>query len=110
MFRAETYTSLFEVVEHAFFENEPAPMLGLVLPSFLCQPPFSLWVEECLCQPSLAIRYLELLLLDILIEFLGVKKLGSPFKALCKPWLVIEVNNCSNACANNRLTTFKNVE
>lgn len=67
-----THAGLFEVVEHSLLEDEPSPMLGLVLASLFCQPSLSLRVEEGLCQSTLTIRNFELLFLDIIIELLCV--------------------------------------
>ena len=74
------YCRLFEVVEHALFEDEPTPVFRLVLSSFLCEPALTFRVEEGLRQVPLSPWYLEFLTLYILIQLLrrrrgrGVKK------------------------------------
>ena len=70
---ASTHVSLFKVVEHPLFEDEPTFVFGLVPPSLLREPPLSLRVEERLCQTTLPVRDLELFLFDLLIEVLHEK-------------------------------------
>ena len=61
---------MLEVVEHSFFKDEPSLVLRLVLASLLGQPSFPLGVEERLCEVSVPIRNLKLLLSNILEEIL----------------------------------------
>ena len=61
---------MFEVVEHALFEDEPAPVFRLVLSSLLCEPALPFWIEEGLRQVTLSPWHLELLPLHILIQLL----------------------------------------
>ena len=61
---------MFEVVEHAFLENKPPLVLGLVLASFLGQPPLPLRVEERLCEIPVSVRNFELFFPHILKQLL----------------------------------------
>ena len=65
-----THRGLLEVVQHAFLEDEPAPVLRLVLASLLGEPALALGVEEGFGQVALAVWYLELFLLDTLKQLL----------------------------------------
>ena len=62
--------SLFEVVEHAFLQNEPPLVLRLVLAALLGEPALSLWVEESLRQVTVSVGDLELLFLHIIKQIL----------------------------------------
>ena len=94
--RSVAHCGLLEVVEHAFFENEPPLVLRLVLASLLRQPTLPLGVKERLGQIPVSVRYLELLFAHVLKELLH----------LCWYWYWAHPKTCTYSHGSNNVASW----